>query len=36
VNLDNTTQTIQGKNLANIFNKAASPEERETNTPIGK
>ena len=36
VSLNNTTQTIQGKNLANIFNKAASSAQRETNTPIEK
>ena len=36
VSLNNTTQTIQGKNLANIFNKAASSAQRESNTPIEK
>ena len=33
LNLNNTTQTIQAKNLTNIFNKAASSAQRESNTP---
>ena len=33
VSLNNTTQTIQAKNLTNIFNKAASSAQRESSTP---